>query len=177
MAKTERPFILYDDILLSHLQQRKTNRHAPHIRRSVGLQPFEDLEHLPLIKALFHEKYTVADRLLKNLSEPLPPKDAVAACLCALNSTERRMNALLDHCPPIPDFQFLGVGKTASLLDVTVRCGKHKMLALFLKRGADPNGGPSPQTATPPLETAFCLNAYLCLEQLLKSPRLRPALT
>ena len=177
MAKTERPFILYDDILLSHLQQRKTNRHAPHIRRSVGLQPFEDLEHLPLIKALFHEKYTVADRLLKNLSEPLPPKDAVAACLCTLNSTERRMNALLDHCPPIPDFQFLGVGKTASLLDVTVRCGKHKMLALFLKRGADPNGGPTTLTAAPPLETAFCLNAYLCLEQLLKSPRLRPELT
>lgn len=175
MAKTERPFILYDGILLLQLRERPKKRHLH--SHSAGLQPFEDLQNLPLIKALFDGKYAVADSLLKKLTAPLPPKDAMAACLCAMNSTEKRMNALLDRCPPIPEFQFLGVGKTASLLNVAARCGKHKMLALFLKRGADPNGGPTPQTATPPLETAFCYNSYLCLEQLLKSPCLRLELT
>jgi len=175
MSETERPFVLYDGTILIHLQEhRKNRRFRPH---SGGLQPFEGLQHPQLIRALLDHKSSLAVSLLRKLTAPLSPVDAMAACLCALGGSEKQMHAILDHCPPIPEFQFLGVGKTASLLNVATRLNKHKMLALLLKRGADPNGGPTPQTAVPPLETAFCGDAYLCLEQLLKSPGLRLELT
>jgi len=175
MADNDPPFVLYDGTILIHLQERKNpHRFRPH---GGGLQPFEGLQHPQLIRALLNSKFSTADSLLRKLTAPLPPADAMAACLCALGGSEKRMHAILNHCPPIPEFQFLGVGKTASLLNVAARLNKYKMLDLLLKRGADPNGGPTPETAVSPLETAFCHDAYLCLEQLLKSPGLRLELT
>jgi len=175
MAHNDSPFVLDDGIVLTHLQE--------HIKNSgpcpVGgrQQPFETLQHPELIQALLNGRYATADSLLRKLTAPLPPVDAMAACLCALGGSEKRMHAILDHCPPIPEFQFRGAGKTASLLNVAARFNRHKMLDLLLKRGADPNGGPTPETAVPPLEAAFCSNAYSSLERLLKAPDLRPELT
>ena len=175
MADKDTPFILYDGTILIHLKDRKKNPHfRPH---GGGMQAFEGLQHPQLVRAFLDKKYITADSLLRKLTAPLPPADAMAACLCALGGSEARMHALLDHCPPLPEFQFLGVGKTASLLSVAAQLKKHNMLDLLLKRGADPNGGPTPQTAAPPLEAAFCANAYLCLNALLKAPNLRLELT
>lgn len=174
MADNDHPFVLYDGTILLHLMRRKKN-YRPVLHG--GHQAFEGLQHPELIQALLQGKPAILDSLLRKLTVPLPPQDALVLCLCALDGSEKRMHAILDHAPPIREFQFLGVGKTASLLNVAVHFKKHKMLELFLKRGADPNGGPTPQTAVSPLEIAFCSDSYLCLERLLKSPDLRPELT
>lgn len=138
---------------------------------------FEDLQEQELILAIYQKNYPRAYSLLRKLKEPLSPTDAAAACLCALAGTPRLMNTLLNHCPPIPAFQFLGVGLTASLLNVAARHDKNKMLDILLSRGADPNGGPTPLTAKSPMEEAFCSTAYNCLKRLLEIPDLKIPLT
>lgn len=138
---------------------------------------FEDLQEQELIYAIYQKNYPRAYSLLRKLTHPLSPTDAIAACLCALVGTPRLMNTLLDHCPPIPAFQFQGVGLTASLLNVAVRHDKNKMLDILLSRGADPNGGPTPLTAKSPVEEAFCSTAYSCLKRLLEIPDLNIPLT
>ena len=138
---------------------------------------FEDLQEQELIYAIYQRNYPRAYSLLRKLKQPLSPTDAAAACLCALAGTPRLMNTLLDHCPPISEFQFQGVGLTASLVNVAVRHDKNKMLDILLSRGADPNGGPIPLTAKTPIEEAFCSTAYSCLKRLLEIPDLSIPLT
>lgn len=48
-----------------------------------------------------HERTYV---LLKQLKRPLSPKDAEAVCQAAMNSPKNLMNAVLDRCPPAPQF-------------------------------------------------------------------------
>ena len=141
------------------------------------LGSFEDLQEPELISMIYRRSYKGAYNRLKKLSAPLPPKDAMAACLCALAGTERLMNEVLDHCPPIPAFQFQGVGSTASLLTVAARHDKHKMLDILLRRGADPNRGTDLLTTVSPLEAAFTASAFQSLKRLLEEPDLKLVMT
>lgn len=138
---------------------------------------FEDLQEQALIYAISKKNYRRAYSLLCKLDHTLAPTDAAAACLCALSGTTNLMNALLDHCPPIPEFQFQGVGLTSSLLNVAAKYDKSKMLDILLRRGADPGGGPTPLTARPPVEVTFCSGSYLSLKRLLEIPDLQVELT
>lgn len=136
---------------------------------------FENLQEQELIYAIYQKNFTRAYSLLRKLEHVLSPIDAAAACLCALAGTPKLMDTLLDHCPPIPAFQFQGVGLTSSLLGVAARHDKTKMLDLLLERGADPTGGPL--SAKSPVEEAFCATAYSTLKRLLEIPDLEIALT
>ena len=175
MADKNSAFFLSDGDILLHLQNSTQMRHE--VLFDCDYLFFGDLQHTKLIQALMDRRYTTADSLLRKLTAPLPPRDAMAVCLCALDSTEERMGRILDHCPPLPDFQFLGVGKTESLLNVAIQFNLYKMLELFLKRGADPNANPTARSDPSPLEQAFCDDAVLPLERLLRSPKLRLELT
>lgn len=167
---------LYDADITDLLNGWQTDILLP---RSVPehLGVFEDLQEQDLIHAIYQRNYSRAYSLLRRLDHTLSPTDAMAACLCALAATPGLMNTLLDHCPPIRSFQFLGVGMAASLLGVALRHDKDKMLDILLKRGADPNGGPTPLTAKAPLEEAFCSSSYPALKRLLEEPDLEVTLT
>lgn len=169
MSESPTSFVLYDETVFSLLNKRM----FPFKTYSASLTPFEGLQHMDLIKALADRKYRSAKSLLKKLPAPLPPKDAAAAALFALAAEENMMQAILDHSPPVREFQYLGVGKVASLLSVACKFDKHKMLKLLLKHGADPNKNPGDPIALSPVEAAFCSDSYLCLELLLKQPGLK----
>ena len=138
---------------------------------------FKNLQEPAIVRAYYIKDYKFAEHSLMALPAPLSHQDAMVACLCALDGPIEAMKLLLDHCPPIPEFQFQGVGTVSSLLQVAVDYNKHDMLELLLARGADPNAGPTPETACSPLETAFCGNKQLCLKHLLKAETLHPDLT
>lgn len=138
---------------------------------------FENLQEQELIYAISKKNYRRAYSLLRKLDHILSPADAAAACLCALTGTTKLMTELLDHCPPIPEFQFQGVAMCSSLLNVAAKYDKSKMLDILLQRGANPNGGPTPLTAKSPAEQAFCSGSYLSLKRLLEIPDLQITLT
>jgi len=176
MSQTPVSIELYDADIIDLLNGWETDLVLPRPTPD-HLGVFEGLQEQALILAIYQQNYPRAYSLLRKLKQPLSPTDAAAACLCALPGTPRLMNTLLDHCPPLPEFQFLGVGMTSSLLGVAVRHDKHKMLELLLKRGANPNGGPTPLTAKSPVEEAFCATAYSCMKRLLEIPDLEIPLT
>ena len=136
---------------------------------------FTDLREPELIYYLYKRNYSAAYYRLKKLTEPLPPQDAMAACLCAITATNRLLETVLDHCPPIREFQFRGVGKVSSLIAVTVAHDLSEALNSLLQRGADPNQGPNQEPS--PLETAFTSQSLRCLEALLNVPDLEVSLT
>lgn len=72
------------------------------------------LQEPQLIAAIYYKNYPGIYRRLDKLTKPLSHADAMAACLCALNGSRLLMNRILDHCPPIPQFQFQGVGRFSS---------------------------------------------------------------
>lgn len=136
---------------------------------------FDDLQERELIFSITQRNFSRVYSLLRKLKHSLSPTDAVAACLCALNGTPKLMNTLLDHCPPIPEFQFQGVGKVSSLLNVAAEFDKKDMLDILLCRGADPNGGS--RNGKAPVEVAFCNHAYGSLKRLLELPDIEIPLT
>lgn len=136
---------------------------------------FEDLQEPELIYYLYKRNYSAAYYRLKKLTEPLPPQDAMAACLCSITATSRLLETVLDHCPPIRKFQFRGVGKVSSLIAVTVAHDLPEVLNSLLLRGADPNQGPNQEVS--PLETAFTSQFISCLWRLLEAPDLEVSLT
>lgn len=138
---------------------------------------FADLQAQSLIHAIYQRSYSRAYSLLRKLDHVLSPVDAMAACLCALACTPKLMNTLLDHCPPIPEFQFQGVGTVSSLLHVAVRHDNEQMLDILLQRGADPHAPPTHLSDKSLVEEAFCGNAYFCLKRLLEIPDLELCLT
>lgn len=136
---------------------------------------FEDLQEPELIYYLYKRNYSAAYYRLKKLTRPLPPQDAMAACLCSITATNRLLETVLDHCPPIREFQFRGVGKVSSLIAVTVAHDLPEALNSLLLRGADPNLGPNEEVS--PLETAFTSQFISCLWRLLEAPDLEVSLT
>lgn len=138
---------------------------------------FDSLQERDLIYSITQRNFSRVYSLLRKLDHPLSPTDAMAACLCALNGTPKLMNTLLDHCPPIPEFQFQGVGQVSSLLNAAAEFDKKDMLDILLRRGADPNGGPTALTAKSPVEVAFCGHAYGSLKRLLEIPGIEIPLT
>ena len=136
--------------------------------------PFAPFDHPELIKAIYELKYSKAYRLLGELTDPLSPQEAAAACLCALLGSDRLLNAVLDHCPPIADFQFDGAGCLSSLISTAVRFDLDKKLRILLRRGADPNRG---SDCCSPLEIAFAEENYSSLWELLQAPDLKIELT
>lgn len=137
-------------------------------------QQFEPFLHPELIRSLYEKKYLRAYRYLKALNEPMPPNDAAAACLLALSGTDKLLNTVLDHCPPIPDFQFAGPGVVSSLLVIAAGLDLPRKMRILLQRGANPNrAGASPS----PLEMAFQEAHYQVLQELLSSPDLEIKLT
>ena len=135
---------------------------------------FAPFDHPELIKALYELKHSKAYRLLSELTELLSPQEASAACLCAFLGSDRLLNAVLDHCPPIPEFQFKGVGCVSSLVSVAVRFDLDKKLRILLHRGADPNRY---NDAPSPLEIALIEENYSSLWELLQAPNLQIELT
>lgn len=138
---------------------------------------FDDLQEQPLISALYIKNYTLALRLLNQRTTRLSPRDAAAACLCALPAPTDLMRTLLDHCPPISEFQFVGAGAKIPIVETAVMRHWSDTLELLLKRGADPNAGPTPETQTAPWETAFRCGDPRSLALLLQSDSLRIELT
>jgi hypothetical protein len=136
---------------------------------------FDALQERDLIYSITQLNYSRVYSLLRKLDHPLSPTDAMAACLCALNGTSKLMNTLLDHCPPLPEFQFQGVGKVSSLLNSAVEYDKRAMVDILLRRGADPNG--SSCDGKVPVEVAFCNHAYGSLKRLLEIPGIEIPLT
>ena len=140
---------------------------------------FDTLQEKELIYSIYQRDIPRTHQLLNELTHTLSPKDAMAACLCALSCPPDLLSVLLDHCPPIPDFQFQGEGNLASLLNVAVDFYLLEHLDLLLNRGADPNGGPTPNAEFSPLEFAFCSTLhhshgyYDCLKRLLEAPGIR----
>ena len=135
---------------------------------------FDPFPHTDLICALYQKKYLRAYRLLNALNEPLAPQEAAAACLLALSGTDRLLNTVLDHCPPIPDFQFTGPGAVSSLLVIAAALDLSGKVRILLQRGADPNRGSAERS---PLETAFVHTRTASLEELLASPDLEIEIT
>lgn len=136
--------------------------------------PFPPFEHPALIQALYELNNRKAYRLLSELTEPLTPHEAAAACLCAVLGSNKLLNTVLDHCPPIPDFQFKGVGQVSNLIALVVKFDLEKKLRILLHRGADPNKG---SDSLSPLEIAFTHGSYSSLWELLKVPHLEIELT
>lgn len=135
---------------------------------------FAPFEHPELIKAIFELKYAKAYRLLNELTGSLSPQEAAAASLCALLGSDRLLNAVLDHSPPLAEFQFEGVGCAKNLVDFAVKFDLSKKLQILLRRGANPNKvGETPS----PLEIAFTEGSYSALWELLESPDLEIELT
>ena len=176
MSDPNKPFTLHDHVLLAYL--RGGDPQFPRTS-SLGIKPraFQNLQYPEIAEAFFNGSYRKIPGMLKKLPGPLPPKDAAAACLCALPASVALMTDLLNHCPPLPEFQFEGIGRVTSLLGIAARFDKHKMLDLFLKRGADPNGNPNQPHVRSPVEEAFCSNAYRSLTRLLKCPDVKVELT
>lgn len=135
------------------------------------------LQEPDLIQAIYNKKYQKIYQKLKNLEQPLSPVDAMAACLCALDGTKLLMNRVLDHCPPIPQFQFRGVGIVSSLLEVAARFDLHHNLDVLLTRGADPNRSSEDSETLSPLESAFQHNSFHCIKRLLAEPTLDCTIT
>ena len=166
-------FQLYDTDILTLLWSGQAEREllsneVPEDHEGV----FDALQEKELIYAIFRLNYPKIYSLLRKLDHPMSPTDAMAACLCALAGTPKLLNTLLDHCPPIPNFQFQGVGQVSSLLNIAVRYDKYRMLEILLHRGADPHGC-APSLA----EEAFCAMAYSCMQQLMKLPDLEIPIT
>ena len=136
--------------------------------------PFAPFGHPELIKALYELKHSKAYRLLNELTDPLSPQEAAAACLCALLGSGRLLNAVLDHCPPIAQVQFEGIGLLSNIVSVAVRFDLSRKLAILIHRGADPNRYGDHQS---PLEIAFMEENYSSLWELLKAPNLEIELT
>lgn len=134
---------------------------------------FDDLQEQPLISALYIKNYTLALRLLNQRTTRLSPRDAAAACLCALAGPTAFMHTLLDHCPPISEFQFVGAGAKIPIVETAVMRHWSDTLELLLKRGADPNAGPTPETAALPMVTAFRCEDPRSLALLLQTESLR----
>ena len=130
------------------------------------------LQEPQLIAAIYHKNYPGIYRRLDKLTKPLSHADAMAACLCALNGSRLLMNRILDHCPPIPQFQFQGVGRFSSLVETAARYEFLSALDVLLSRGADPNRGPGGIEQLSPLESVFFNNSYLSLIRLLQEPTL-----
>lgn len=135
------------------------------------------LQEPQLIAAIYYKNYPGIYRRLEKLTQPLSPSDAMAACLCALNGTRLLMNRVLDHCPPIPQFQFQGTVSFPSLAETTVRYNFPDKLDILLRRGADPNRDPGDLQQISPLESAFCSDRFPCLLRLLQEPTLDLTLT
>ena len=169
-------FKLYDTDILDLLWSRQADsflisRSAPEDSEGV----FDALQERDLIYAITRLNYPRVYSLLRKMDHMLSPTDAMAACLCALNATPKLMNTLLDHCPPIPEFQFQGVGQVSSLLNVAVEYDRYPMLDILLQRGANPDRGPL--DAKSPAEVAFCHHAYGSFKRLLEIPDLEIPLT
>lgn len=126
------------------------------------------------MQALHKRQWGCALRLLRRLTDTLPPQDAAAACVCAFQAPDRVIHAILDHSPPIREFQCAGVGKITSLMNIAAQYNQHRLLRILLDRGADPNLGDGICT---PLESAFIYNSHLALLQLLAEPDLKVELT
>lgn len=168
-------FALYDSDVLGQLTGRPTASLTDRLPPTRGTGCFRALQEPALIDALYHLRYPTAYSLLRKLTHLLSPQDAMAACLCALNGTERLMETVLDHCPPIREFQFLGVGKVTSLVAAAAAHNKVMALEVLLRRGADPNPGPDGQDS--PVEAAFVCQSLSSLEVLLEAPGLEITLT
>lgn len=169
-------FKLYDTDILDLLWSRESDSlliSRPEPEDSGGV--FDDLQEKDLIYAITQLNYPRIYSLLRKLDHPLCPTDAMAACLCALNGSPKLMNTLLDHCPSLPEFQFRGVGKVSSLLNIAAEFDKKDMLDILLRRGADPNGASCDGKV--PVEVAFCNHAYGSLNRLLAIPDLEIPLT
>ena len=179
MSDIYQSFKLYDTDILDLLWSGPSNdvltrTDAPEDYEGV----FDDLQEKELIYAIYRKNHREACRLLNMLNHTLSPTDAMAACLCAIACNPNLLDRILDHCPPIPDFQFQGEGHVSSLLNVVVDFRQTAHLDLLLNRGADPNGGPTPSTKFSPLEFAFCSTLhhshgyYDCLKRLLEAPNI-----
>lgn len=138
---------------------------------------FDNLQEPELVEVLYDQNYELAEYMLQLLPGQLSPQDAAAACLCALAGPTAFMHTLLDHCPPIPEFQFRGVGTVTSLLNVAIFYNKHEMLKILLDRGAEPNKRFPEKGIRLPLEDAFCYDTHDCLTVLLHCDRLQPEIT
>ena len=127
-----------------------------------------------LITAFFNlpKDPSQAEQLLQELSAPLSPKNANSACRIALSlgAPLSLLNTLLDHCPPIPEFQFEDMSPMDNLLDAAIILKRPDGLKLLLERGADPNAGPHSPS---PLATAFRHDDHRSLELLLQQKTLR----
>lgn len=169
------PFTLYDSDIRTLLKDHPVVELRDRLPPAKSTGCFSALREPELIEALYHLNYPGAYSRLKKLTQPLPPQDAMAACLCALSGTERLLETVLDHCPPVREFQFQGVGKVPSLLAAAAAYDKAAALEILLRRGADPNSGPDGWTS--PLEAAFTSQSLRCLEVLLNVPDLEVSLT
>lgn len=168
-------FALFDTDILSQLSGRPAVSLFGRLLPVKTTGRFEALREPELIDALYHLNYPGSYSRLKKLTHLLSPQDAMAACLCALSGTERLLETVLDHCPPIREFQFQGVGKVTSLLAAAAAYDKDTALEVLLRRGADPGPGPDGQDS--PLEAAFTNQSLLALETLLNVPGLEVSLT
>lgn len=168
-------FALYDTDIIQQLTGLPENILAHRQPPPMQQGRFTGLQEPELIHSLYVLNYPAAYSRLKKLTHLLSPKDAMAACLCALSGTSQLLNRVLDHCPPIPEFQFQGVGAVSSLLAAAAGYGKDRALDILLNRGADPGRGPDGQES--PLEAAFISGSYFSLQRLLEVPGLDVSLT
>lgn len=170
---TDNRFTLTDtDLALRFYFHPFGTRH--NLTNEIIIHSFAPFKYPELIKAIYDLNYRKAYRLLNELTELLSPEEAVAACLCAVFGSDRLLNAVLDHCPPIPEFQFKGVGRVSDLIAVVVKYDFDQKLRILLRRGADPNRGCG---STYPLEIAFANNSHASLWELLQAPGLNIELT
>ena len=174
MANNFTHFKLYDTDILNLLEGTPTKNLLCHRTPPDHTGVFDSFQLPALIYAIYRRNYAGAYKLLNSLSAPLSPRDAMAACLCALTASDRLFHTVLAHCPPLPDFQFQGVGAVSSLLNVVAELDAPKRLEVLLNRGADPNSGP---LETSPLEAAFCSRSYSCMTRLLDHPDIHFHLT
>ena len=124
--------------------------------------------------------------LLKGLDAPLSKGRAFDLCATAIlnGSGSRDFNAILDFCPPLPDFlnvravdfSIPNVYGYPGLVELAAYLGQAKLLDLLLRRGGNVNVRPTPHTSgafpISPLEAAVWGGSMECVERLLLEPTL-----
>ena len=124
--------------------------------------------------------------LLKGLEAPLSAGRAFDLCATAIlnYSSSRDFHAILDFCPPLPDFlnvkavdfSIPNVYGYPGLVELAAYLGQAKLLDLLLRRGGNVNVRPTPNTSgafpISPLEAAVWGGSMECVERLLAEPTL-----
>lgn len=130
----------------------------------------------PLLQALHRQKYPTIYAQLRRLSAPLSPERARMACSLALRCTGKALEQVLNHCPPLPSFQFAPPGRSGEdLVLQAIRLHEPEKLDILLRRGASFEKGP--YSFNSPLEEALESGSVLCLSRLLEEPALDCTLT